>query len=219
MLNDRSAMVLLALAFSNALLHALIPSHWLSFAVVGRANRWPMRTTLGVTALAGAGHVTVTIVLGLIVARAGKELAGHLPPIVEHAAASAALILLGLFFLVRGLRRSGCQHPGHHQHDESPNRADSAATPGAIAALVLGMTLSPCLDLLSVYIAAASFPWPVIGAVSLVMAVTTLSLMVSFVWLTLHGLQRLKLDWLERNEGVVVSGVLIVLGIYVLFLR
>ena len=219
MLNDRSAMVLLALAFSNALLHALIPSHWLSFAVVGRANRWPMRTTLGVTALAGAGHVTVTIVLGLMVARAGKELAGHLPPIVEHAAASAALILLGLFFLVRGLRRSGCQHPGHHHHDGSPNSADVAATPGAIAALVLGMTLSPCLDLLSVYIAAASFAWPVIGAVSLVMAVTTLSLMVSFVWLTLQGLQRLKLDWLERNEGLVVSGVLIALGVYVLFLR
>ena len=219
MLNDGSAMVLLALAFSNALLHALIPSHWLSFAVVGRANRWPMRTTLGVTALAGAGHVLITIALGLIVVRVGKEVAGHVPAFVEHAAASAALILLGIMFLIRAMRRSGCQHPGHHHHGDPPGATASAATPGAITALVLGMTLSPCLDLLSVYIAAASFPWPVIGAVSFVMAFTTLAFMVGFVWLTLLGLQRLKLDWLERNEGFVVAGVLILLGIYILFLR
>ncbi len=219
MLNDRSAMVLLALAFSNALLHALIPSHWLSFAVVGRANRWPMRTTLGVTALAGAGHVSITIVLGLIVACAGKEIAGRLPPFAEHAAASAALILLGIMFLYRAMRRAGCQHPGHHHHGDASEGTVPPANRGAITALVLGMTLSPCLDLLSVYIAAASFSWPVIGAVSCVMAVTTLSLMLAFVWLTLHGLQRLKLDWLEQNEGFVVAGILIVLGIYVLFLK
>jgi putative Mn2+ efflux pump MntP len=178
-----------------------------------------MRTTLGVTALAGAGHISVTIALGLIVARLDKELAGRLPAIVEHAAASAALILLGAFFLIRGMRRSGCQHPGHHHHDESPGDTEASASPGSVMALVLGMTLSPCLDLLSVYIAAASFPWLVIGAVSVVMAATTLSLMIGFVWLTLHGLQRLKLDWLEQNEGFVVGGVLIALGVYVLFLR
>jgi nickel/cobalt exporter len=218
LLNDRSAMVLLALAFSNALLHALIPSHWLSFAVVGRANRWPVRTTLTVTALAGAGHVLLTIGLGLIVARVGKEAAHFIPPVAEHAAASAALIVLGITFLIRGLRRSGCQHPGHHHHEHGVDRSSTAA-PGVVSALVLGITLSPCLDLLSIYLAAASFPWPVIAAVSVVMAVTTLSFMVGLVWLTLLGLQRLKLDWLERNEGFVVAGILIALGVYILFLH
>jgi len=217
LLNDRSAMILLALAFSNALLHALIPSHWLSFAVVGRANRWPVRTTLAVTALAGTGHVLFTVVLGLIVAYAGKEIARAIPPVAEHAAASAALILLGIVFLVRGLRRSGCQHPGHHYGE--PGDFRPAAAPGAVSALVLGMTLSPCLDLLSVYIAAAAFPWPVVGAVSIVMAVTTLMFMVALVWLTLLGLKRIKFDWLERNEGFVVAGILVVLGVYMLFLH
>ena len=215
---DRSAMVLLTLAFSNALLHALIPSHWLSFAVVGRANRWPMRTTLVVTAIAGTGHVLITVALGLIVARIGKEFARFIPPVVEHAAAAAALIVLGITFFVRALRRSGCQHPGHHHHDHGGDR-DVTAAPGAVSALVLGMTLSPCLDLLSIYIAAASFPWPVVGAVSVVMAVTTLAFMVGLVWLTLLGLQRLKLNWLERNEGFVVAAILVILGIYILFLR
>ncbi len=215
--NDHSAMILLALAFSNALLHALIPSHWLSFALVGRANRWPTPTTLGVTALAGAGHVCFTVALGLVVAYAGKEIANRIPPFVEHAAAACALIILGIGFLIRGFRRSGCQHPGHHHMDLEAR--ERAAVPGALAALVLGMTLSPCLDLLSIYIAAASFPWSIIGAVSVVMAVTTISLMVALVWLTLMGLQHLKLDWLERNEGFVVATVLIVLGVYILFLH
>ena len=219
MLSDRSAMILLALAFSNALLHALIPSHWLSFAVVGRANRWPIRTTLRVTALAGAGHVVITVVLGLIVARVGKEITRFIPAYVEHVASSAALIILGITFLVRGIRRSGCQHPGHHHQRDTPAGAASAGAPGTVAALVLGLTLSPCLDLLSIYIAAAAFPWPVVGAVSLVMAATTITQMVGFVWLTLIGLQRLKLDWLEQNEGYVVAAVLIVLGVYILFLR
>jgi nickel/cobalt exporter len=211
-------MVLLALAFSNALLHALIPSHWLSFAVVGRANRWPMRTTLSVTALAGTGHVVLTVALGLIVAIVGKQVARYIPPQVEHGAAAAALILLGIVFLVRGMRRSGCQHPGHHHGDAHGAPADSMA-PGAVAALVLGMTLSPCLDLLSIYVAAASFSWVVLCAVSLVMAATTLTFMVGLVWLTLLGLQRIRLDWLERNEGFVVAAVLIVLGVYILFLH
>ena len=215
--NDRSAMVLLALAFSNALLHALIPSHWLTFAIVGRANRWPMRTTLCVTALAGAGHVLFTIVLGLIVARVGKEVAKLIPPIVEHGFAAVTLILLGITFFVRGLRRSGCQHPGHH-HGDPHGDGQPVAAPGAIGALILGMTLSPCLDLLSIYLAAASFSWPVVAAVSLVLAVTTLTLMLTLVWLTLHGLRAFKLDWLERNEGFVVAGILIVLAVYILFL-
>jgi hypothetical protein len=175
-----------------------------------------MKTTLGVTALAGAGHVLFTIILGLIVARAGKEAAKLIPPAVEHAFAVIALIILGVTFLIRGMRRSGCQHPGHHHMDE--HAADPVvAAPGAVGALIMGMTLSPCVDLLSIYLAAAAYPWPVVAAVSAILAVTTLTLMLTFVWLTLHGLRMLRLDWLERNEGFVVAGILFVLAAFILF--
>jgi nickel/cobalt transporter (NicO) family protein len=216
--SDRSATVLLALAFSNALIHALIPSHWLAFAIVGRANRWPNRTTLTVTALAGAGHVLFILALGFVVARAGKEAAARIPPYAEHVASSVVLIALGIVFLIRGMRQSGCVHPGHH-HGGPRGEASTGRAPGVISALVLGMTLSPCIELLSVYLAAATFSWQVIGFVSLVMAATTLSLMILLVWLTLIGLERLRLDWLERNEGYVVAAVLIVLGVFILTLH
>ncbi|HLJ57624.1 MAG TPA: hypothetical protein VKT77_21495 [Chthonomonadaceae bacterium] len=213
--NDGTATVLLALAFSNALLHALIPSHWLSFALVGRAHRWPIRTTVGVAALAGAGHVGVTVVLGMAVVFLGKELALRIPPFAEHAAAAAALILLGVVFLVRARGHAGCQHHGHHQEGQVVGGPDA----GSVVALVLGMTLSPCLDLLSVYIAAATFSWRMVAEVSAIMAATTLALMVTLVWLALHGMRRLRLDWLERNEGYVVGALLILLGLFVLALR
>jgi hypothetical protein len=175
-----------------------------------------MKTTLGVTALAGTGHVIFTILLGLIVARAGKEAAKLVPPAAEHAFAFAALTILGIMFLVRALRRSGCQHPGHHHMEEQAHHAVVAA-PGTVGALIMGMTLSPCLDLLSIYLAAAAYPWPVVTAVSVILAVTTLTLMLSFVWLTLHGLRMLRLDWLEQNEGFVVAAILFVLAAFVLF--
>ena len=38
------------------------------------------------------------------------------------------------------------------------------------------------------------------------------------VWLTLHGLQKVKLYWLERNEGVAIGTVLVLLGVLLFFL-
>src|SRR5438477_9851560 len=99
-----SASALLLGALSIAALHALIPSHWLAFAVVARAQRWPMRRTLSLTALAGAGHVLMTIVLGIAVAAVGKSLLRSIPPALEHAAAAGSLILLGLWFALPSLR-------------------------------------------------------------------------------------------------------------------
>ena len=53
----------LALAF----FHAAIPTHWLPFVVTARAQGWSMRRTLVITALAGAGHIALTTLLGVLV--------------------------------------------------------------------------------------------------------------------------------------------------------
>ena len=87
-----------------------------------------------------------------------------------------------------------------------------------MGALILGMTLSPCLDLLSVYLAAAARPWAVLLLLSVLMASVTLGIMVSLVALTLRGLQNLKLGWLERHEGAAMGGLLILLGVLLFFL-
>jgi hypothetical protein len=211
---------------SIAAMHALIPSHWLAFAVVGRAQRWTMRHTLFVTALAGSGHILITVVLGLLLAVVGKQLHRAIPPQLEHAATAGLLILLGLYFALPSLRGQGHPHGHAPAHDHTERGSDTSsdlarrlgASPTIMGVLVLGMTLSPCLDLLSLYLAASALSWRVLIAISGLLAVTTLSLMLALVWLTLHGLQRLRLDWLDRHEGLVVGALLILLGVLLFFL-
>lgn len=225
--------------FTIATLHALIPSHWLSFALVGRANRWPIRRTLMVTMLAGSGHALLTTVLGLLVAGVGKGLQRAIPPQAEHALTASVLILLGIYFLAPALRGSAtsCSHHAHAHgselsaevyENEQQNPIDPLPStlaarlgkgPTIMGALALGLTLSPCLDLLSVYVAAAALSWPLLLLISLIMAATTVTLMTLLVWLTLHGLQFLRLAWLERNEGLVVGVTLIGLGILLFFMQ
>ena len=223
---DRSMSALLAGTVTIAMLHALIPSHWLAFAVVGRRQRWTTQRTLAVTALAGTGHVLLTVVLGLVLVGVGKTALQNIPPFVEHAMTACLLILLGGYFVWASLR--GGEHGGHsHGHnftDEDGTAAHGGVSgrivrnPTVIGALVLGMTLSPCLDLLSVYVAAAARPWHVLMLISLLMALITIGLMVALVWLTLRGLQRLNLHWLEHNEGLAIGGLLILLGVLLFFL-
>ncbi len=243
-MNDKSVTALLLGALSIAALHALIPSHWLAFALIGQAQRWRMRRTLLVTALAGTGHALLTVILGIVLVVVGKGLLHAIPASVEHLATALLLIVLGLYFVVSSLRRGkGCHHHAHeHPADietvEATGHSDAAAEitgtniemkfgmksgplgkdPTMMGALVMGMTLSPCLDLLSVYVAASAFSWPVLGAICLIMTATTVGLMVLLVWLTLHGLRRVRLQWLERNEGTVVGVTLILLGILLFFL-
>ncbi len=237
-LKDPSFPALLFGTLTIAALHALIPSHWLAFALVGRAKRWPMRRTLLVTMLAGTGHALLTTILGLLVASVGKGLQRAIPPQAEHAATGSVLILLGLYFVYPALRgrSTGCQHPAHapdpvHDHDAAPAGHSHAghspttlaqrlgSAPSVMGVLVLGMTLSPCLDLLSVYVAASALSWPLLLLISLMMATTTVAIMSLLVWLALHGLEMLHLAWLERNEGLVVGLLLIALGVLLFFLK
>lgn len=76
----------------------------------------------------------------------------------------------------------------------------------------MGMTLSPCLDLLSVFAAASTQSWGLIILIAFLMAFITLSIMIALVWITMRGLAKLKLGWIERYEGVIVGVVLILLG-------
>ena len=236
--SSRSAGALLLGTLIIATLHALIPSHWLAFAVVGRAQRWTLRQTMRVTLLAGIGHLLMTICLGVALASVGSVAWKNIPESVEHTVTAVVLIVLGLYFAWPNLRGSGgCHHPhGHDYHLEDSSVPETVAQtvpqtvppmPGRLhrigaaqtvtGTLVMGMTLSPCLDLLSIYVAASTMSRMTLVLVSLIMVVVTLGLMTLLVWLTLRGLEKLNLRWLEQNEGLAVGGVLVVLGIILFF--
>ena len=221
---ERSITALLIAVFWISAAHAAIPSHWLAFAAVGKARRWSVRQTITVALMAGGGHVVLTVALGLVVVAVGKTLQLAIPPEAERLAVGILLVALGFYFVVSGIRGGGHAHLPEdcvvEGHDHAHGQGHSASAflervgqnPTVVGVLILGMTLSPCLDLLSLFVAAASFQWPVIVGVSMVMAVTTLTIMLGLVGLTAMGLERVRLAWLDRYEGPIVGALLIILG-------
>lgn len=210
---------------SISAMHALIPSHWFSFAVIARAQKWTVGRTLIITLLAGCGHVGLTVVLGFLLAFVGKEFHQYIPEKWEHLASAGTLIALGLYFAVPNLwgRHSYCGHDHHEGEQVSETGVplsikQDPRTKTVIGTLIMGMTLSPCLDLLSIYVMASQLAWQSLLLISLVMTVTTLGIMLLLVWLSLHGLQRLRLTWLDKNEGLLMGGILIALGVLLLYL-
>ena len=60
------ALTLGAAAASVGALHSLAPDHWLPIAAVGRAQGWSTARTARVALGCGLGHVTVSVLLGLV---------------------------------------------------------------------------------------------------------------------------------------------------------
>lgn len=100
---------IMATGFVVAFAHAAIPTHWLPFVMAGRGQRWSKGKTLLVVALCGAGHVLFTTLLGVLVVWLGIETSrwtGSVFPWI----AGGALILFGLYYLVRQARGQGHGH-------------------------------------------------------------------------------------------------------------
>jgi hypothetical protein len=64
---------------------------------------------------------------------------------------------------------------------------------------------------LPVYLTAAPYGWPGIAWLSAVLAVATLTGMITLTWLTLQGAARLR--WLDRLDHRVLGGLIALLGV------
>lgn len=187
-------------------LHAVLPTHWLSFVLVARAQRWTMGKMLRVVVFSGLGHVTTTAVVGLCAAALGKDLQRHVEDL-ETPLSALILLAFGLYYLVSGWRREGHRHCTH-DHSEDPPAPDRVA----VGALFLEMTLSPCESLIPLFFAAGALPWGLLVAMALLSSLLTVAAMALFSSLAFKGYSRLTLPWLERNERLVLGGLLLLLG-------
>lgn len=122
-MNETFLISIMATGFAVAFFHAAIPTHWLPFVLAGRGQGWSKTKTLMVVALCGSGHVLFTTMLGVLVVWLGTETSkwtGEVFPWI----AGGALILFGLYYLIRQARGHGHGHShfgpggGHgHHHD------------------------------------------------------------------------------------------------------
>jgi ABC-type nickel/cobalt efflux system permease component RcnA len=105
--------------FGVAFFHAAIPTHWLPFVLTSRVQGWNKSKTIAVTALAGTGHVIVTALLGLAITLFGSALSETIGAWFPRIA-GGALLLFGLYYLIRQLIGKGHVHfhyPHEHLHE------------------------------------------------------------------------------------------------------
>lgn len=214
-LSEASLLSLIGAGFVAALLHAALPTHWLPFVAVGRAQGWKTPTILGLAAIAALAHIASTALVGSLLTLAGSAA----PWITQMLPALSAVVLFGfgLWYLTRGLRRSpalvgvgvGAAVA------ERPRVSDAAAAWGLIGFLAA----SPGEALLPVYVGAGVHGWGVVALLTLAFAAGTVLGMVAFTGLALAGVERFKLQRLARFEGVALGLLLIALAVFVLLLH
>lgn len=202
---------LLAAGFAAAFLHAALPTHWLPFVLVSRAQRWSVARMLGVVAAAGAAHVATTAVVGGLLIAVGLAL----DPLIEGLLpVVSALLLLGFgaFYLARATIRRPVPASGPGLDLAEPQVSHMAAALGLIAMLAV----SPGEVLLPIYLGAAEEGLAVLALLTLAFAGGTILGMAILSMLARAGASILRLERWARFEGAVLGVALIVLGLLVL---
>lgn len=207
--------------FAVAFFHAAIPTHWLPFVLAARVQHWSRTKTVAISALAGTGHVLVTAALGLGITIFGSAANGKIGNWFPRVA-GGALLLFGIYYLWRQLSGRGHVHAGYphehlhehdHEHTHEPRRTSDRA---AIGSLIAFLTFSPCEGFVPFYVSGIRYGWSGFAVLTGVLSVATVAGMVLFTSLTLAGLGKIKLGWLEKYESALIALLLCAGGILII---
>lgn len=201
-LNGMNLVTLVVGAVTISTLHALLPSHWLAFVLVGSAQGWPGSKIMKIALLAGSGHVAMATMLGLATATVAREIVSYLG-YLEAYVTSGILIILGLVYVFLGIA-----HKKGHNHSFKGGPSDKATV----------TSLSPCEAMIPVFFAASGFGWSILLMLSLFVALGTISSMLALTHLTFAGYKRIRFTWLERNERATIGIILLALGVFTILL-
>jgi len=201
---------LLGGGFAAAFLHAALPTHWLPFVLVGRAQRWSLtRSLLAVTA-AGLAHIATTVVVGSLIVAAGMALDEVVAGLLAHLSA-VLLFGFGGFYLIKSVVRRPATAGGPPLDLAEPTVSHSAAFWGLLAV----MALSPGEVLLPIYMSSAQEGAMALSLLTIVFAVGTILGMATFTTLARAGASVLRLERWARYEGAILGVALIAIGLLV----
>lgn len=211
---DLEQPVLLSLlggGFAAAFLHAALPTHWLPFVLVGRAQRWTLARTLGAAAAAGLAHIASTAVVGGLIVMAGLALNRWVEGLLPHLSA-ALLFIFGAFYLARATLMRPAVASGPAPQTPAPAVSNAAAFWGLVAV----MAVQPGEVLLPIYLSTAEEGLAALSLLTLSFAAGTVAGMVLLTTLARAGASILRLERWARYEGAVLGLALIGLGLLVM---
>ena len=211
---DLAEPVLLSLlggGFVAAFLHAALPTHWLPFVLVGRAQRWSVARVMTAVVTAGLAHILSTAVVGSLIVAAGLALNRWVEGLLPHLSA-ALLFLFGAFYLARASLKRPVTAGGPATELAEPAVSDKAAFWG----LVLMMAVTPGEVLLPIYLSSATEGVGALALLTLTFAAGTVLGITLLAALATAGYSILRLERWARYEGAILGGALILIGFLVL---
>ena len=193
-------------------LHTIAPDHWVPFAAISRAQGWSRGRTMRVTALCGFGHVTVSVLLGILALVFGFEMLRVIGQRME-ALAGILLITFGLVYGVLGVRRAvGERFHGHHHHHYDHVHEPSTMTPWA---LFLLFSADPCVAVIPILFAAAPLGWVRTTFIVSAYELATIATMVVLVVPARAAAHHIHGDWLTRYGDAAAGAVIAAVGVFV----
>jgi hypothetical protein len=209
-MNEGFLAALAATAATVGSLHSLAPDHWLPFAALARAQGWSAARTARVTALCGLGHVTSSVLLGLLGLAFGVGLFEAFGQRLETMA-GVLLAGFGLVYGAWGLRQAA----GERFHGHAHAHYDHVHAPGTMTtgSLFLLFSADPCVAVIPLLAAAASRGAAAATTVVLVFEVATIGTMVGIVLAARAGVTAFRVPWLDRWGHAAAGGLIAALGI------
>ncbi len=193
---------LIGATFFIALTHAIMPNHWIPFALIGKGQKWSLMKTIFITAIAGLGHSITTTILGFIIAILGFHITKYAETIAEPLA-GIILIVLGIAFVIVGRLRHGTHN---HNHSKFSDKTIAIS-------LFAMMSSSPCVAALPLFLAASTFSWSTLVLLSIILSATTVSGMLVLATLAYTGVKKINLCSIEEYEKEIIGGILTLIGI------
>jgi len=233
-----AAPALIAAAAGVGFGHAILPDHWVPLAVVGRAQRQPLRRVARLSGLAGITHVLLSLVLGGVIIVIGLQFRSAIES-AQDVIVGAILIATGLGFGIFELSGHGHHHghgdagPDHehaHDHGHTHNdlhedeHDDGHAHPveqhglrGLTAIMVpFGAAASPDLTILPVFLAATSVGVGTAIGSLVVFGAVTIATIVGLTLGAARGGYQIRGQWLDRWGNTITAVTLVVVGTLVL---
>ncbi len=194
-----------------AIVHALIPNHWLPLVAVARAEQWKQREVTTVTFFAALAHVTGTVALGIVLGMIGKELQEDYGNAI-YVISSVLLIVFGLIYFTVNL-------PHHHHSEQKDVVAYKRSKRKWVLIFIIMMFLSPCLEVESLFLSAGAYGMGLVTLMSVIYAIVSISGILLLVTLGYKGVKLLPGAFIEHNEKRISGIVLILVGIISFFLH
>ena len=202
---------LLGGGFVAAFLHAALPTHWLPFVLVGRAQRWRLTRVMTVAVTAGLAHIASTALVGSLIVAAGLALNAWIGGLLPHLSA-ALLFIFGAFYLARASLQKPITATGPEAEVPEPAVSDRAAFWG----LVLMMAVTPGEVLLPIYLSSATEGVAALALLTFSFAAGTVLGMTLLAALASAGYSILRLERWARYEGAILGVALILIGFLVM---